>query len=224
MSTLADVYPFDMGRYAADLPLWAEVLADVGTVIEIGCGNGRIPKALAKDRQFSVWKGIDVDPAMVALFNEDRPIWARALKGDAISMLDHEQYSYDAAIIPYSTFFLFPHNEQSVLLHACKSVADRVYVDVFVPQMMQTSNRSQIKGLVDDRIRKSTFSVDTKRQITEVTRVYEQAGVETHRLNETICWRYPGELLSMARAELGHESAHFVTSETVPQGNVLLCV
>jgi SAM-dependent methyltransferase len=70
----------ECGSYVADLALWEE-LAN-GSVLDLGCGTGRVAVHLAR-RGHEV-TGLDVDPALVAAFKERaRELPARAATGDA---------------------------------------------------------------------------------------------------------------------------------------------
>jgi SAM-dependent methyltransferase len=59
----------ECGGYEADLALWEE-LADeaVGSILDLGCGAGRVGLHLA--RRGHLVTGIDSDPTLVAAFNE----------------------------------------------------------------------------------------------------------------------------------------------------------
>lgn len=73
----------ECGAYEADLPLWEE-LADSaeGTLLDLGCGTGRVAIHLA--RRGHAVTGLDIDPALVAAFGErTRKLPATATVGDA---------------------------------------------------------------------------------------------------------------------------------------------
>jgi SAM-dependent methyltransferase len=84
-------HDLECGGYAADLEVW-ERLADAteGTVLDLGCGTGRVGLHLAR-RGASV-VGIDSDRALVEAFNERAAgIHAEAVVGDAADLgLDPE--------------------------------------------------------------------------------------------------------------------------------------
>ncbi|HKF83989.1 MAG TPA: class I SAM-dependent methyltransferase [Solirubrobacterales bacterium] len=71
------------GSYAADLPLWEELAErQVGTVLELGCGTGRVALHLARRGHRVV--GLDADPDLLAVLasrGEDLPV--SALEADA---------------------------------------------------------------------------------------------------------------------------------------------
>jgi SAM-dependent methyltransferase len=59
----------EFGAYDADLALWEELAAaDRNTVLDVGCGAGRVLVHLARCGRSVT--GIDADPAMVAVANE----------------------------------------------------------------------------------------------------------------------------------------------------------
>jgi SAM-dependent methyltransferase len=51
------------GSYAADLPLWEELAAAGGPVLDVGCGSGRVALHLAR-RGHEVW-ALDRDPELI---------------------------------------------------------------------------------------------------------------------------------------------------------------
>lgn len=59
----------ECGAYEADLPLWEELADEAeGTVLDLGCGTGRVSLHLAK-RKHEV-HGLDREAGLVAVFNE----------------------------------------------------------------------------------------------------------------------------------------------------------
>jgi SAM-dependent methyltransferase len=69
MSVEAIWHDVECGSYAADLPLWEE-LADAcgGTVLDLGCGTGRVALHLARRGHPVV--GLDVAPGLLAALRE----------------------------------------------------------------------------------------------------------------------------------------------------------
>jgi SAM-dependent methyltransferase len=71
MSPTAEAIWHDVecGAYAADLPLWEELAErQGGTVLELGCGTGRVALHLAR-RGYEV-VGLDLDPELLAVLRE----------------------------------------------------------------------------------------------------------------------------------------------------------
>jgi SAM-dependent methyltransferase len=59
----------ECGGYEADLPLWRTLAEEAtGSLLELGCGTGRVALALARDGHKVV--GVDTDRALVDAFNE----------------------------------------------------------------------------------------------------------------------------------------------------------
>jgi SAM-dependent methyltransferase len=59
----------ECGAYGADLPLWEELAErQGGTVLELGCGTGRVALHLARRGHEVV--GLDVDPELLAVLEE----------------------------------------------------------------------------------------------------------------------------------------------------------
>jgi SAM-dependent methyltransferase len=59
----------ECGAYAADLPLWEELAErQDGTVLELGCGTGRVALHLARRRHEVI--GLDVEPELLAVLEE----------------------------------------------------------------------------------------------------------------------------------------------------------
>lgn len=54
----------ECGAYAADLPLWEELSAGAGEVLDLGCGTGRVALHLARRGQPMI--GLDLDAELLA--------------------------------------------------------------------------------------------------------------------------------------------------------------
>ncbi len=66
-STAAIWHDVECGTYAADLPLWEELAERCeGTVLELGCGTGRVALHLARRGHPVI--GLDRDPELLAVF------------------------------------------------------------------------------------------------------------------------------------------------------------
>jgi SAM-dependent methyltransferase len=74
------------GSYSADLPLYAELAAGRGPVLDLGCGTGRVALTLAR-RGHEVW-ALDSKPELVANLRgraEAEGVDVRAIEADARS-------------------------------------------------------------------------------------------------------------------------------------------
>jgi SAM-dependent methyltransferase len=78
-------HDLECGGYEGDLELWRELAASAeGPVLDLGCGTGRVALDLA--RRGHLLQGLDLDPALVAAFNERAVaagLQAEATVGDA---------------------------------------------------------------------------------------------------------------------------------------------
>jgi SAM-dependent methyltransferase len=109
MSAVAIWHDVECGAYSADLPLWEELSREAeGTVLDVGCGTGRVAIHLAR-RDIPV-VGLDVDPDLVAALTERAEgLSVRAVLGDARSFaLDTD---VALALAPMQLIQLLPDSE-----------------------------------------------------------------------------------------------------------------
>jgi SAM-dependent methyltransferase len=102
-------HEIECGSYAGDLPLWEELATDAGgTILELGCGTGRVAVHLAR-KGWEV-RGLDIDPALVAAFGERAAgLPADAMVGDA---RDFELGAkFDLVLAPMQLLQLFEGSE-----------------------------------------------------------------------------------------------------------------
>jgi SAM-dependent methyltransferase len=202
-ATLAETYDLDMGRRLEDVPLWSEVLRrQVGpgaVVVEVGCGTGRVPVALdryladqgQRDAAFpSRWVGIDPDPGMVDRFlarTAGLP-WCTAVVGDARDPAAWEAAAEaagaapTAVLVPYSTLYLLPHDEQAEALRLARRTIDStrsfIAFEVFVPTMVESAEQRFTRRCWDPYgrrgwVRRTTYKVDAETRTTDVERLYD---------------------------------------------------
>jgi SAM-dependent methyltransferase len=110
-------HDLECGAYAADLALWEELAESAGgTVLDLGCGTGRVALHLAA-RGHRV-HGLDLDPEMVAVFNERaREVPAQAGVGDA---RDFELGAeFGLAIAPMQLLQLFAGGGERIACLSC---------------------------------------------------------------------------------------------------------
>lgn len=84
-STAAIWHDAENGAYSADLALWEELAAAAGgTVLDLGCGTGRVALHLARRGHATI--GLDLDPELIAALAERAEgLPLQALVGDAQS-------------------------------------------------------------------------------------------------------------------------------------------
>lgn len=92
----------ECGAYEADLPLWEELAG--GSVLDLGCGTGRVALHLARRGHAVI--GLESDSNLVAVFNERASeLAAFAVAGDAREFaLDGE---FDLVVAPMQLLQLF---------------------------------------------------------------------------------------------------------------------
>lgn len=85
----------ECGGYAADLELWEGLAKEAGgSVLDVGCGTGRVGRRLAKVGHRVI--GLDIDAPLVDAFNEGLAgLPARAVVGDARDM----DFKHDFALV-----------------------------------------------------------------------------------------------------------------------------
>lgn len=87
--------------YTADLPAWAELTRDSGTVLDLGCGIGRVARHLAVAG--TEVTGLDFDPLLIEDLNRlsvDEPV--TGVVGDASELAEIKlgYESFDAILAP----------------------------------------------------------------------------------------------------------------------------
>jgi SAM-dependent methyltransferase len=104
----------ECGSYAADLPLWEELAG--GSVLDLGCGTGRVAVHLA--RRGHAVTGLDIEPALVAALSERaRELPAAATIGDA---RDFElETKFDLVLAPMQLLQLFADSENRIRCLRC---------------------------------------------------------------------------------------------------------
>jgi SAM-dependent methyltransferase len=246
--SLAEVYDLDMGRRISDVGLWGKYTSGQ-SVIEVGCGNGRVPRLLdsaasweARCSPPTAWIGMDLDDRMVTAANGLGIDWFGALVGDA---RDRETWSMarvalggaaERVVIPYSTLFLVPHEQQAEVLGLAMASLEPdglLLAECFIPSMTRDHvsevpcrpPEALVLHLMGAEIkrwyRRSEFRVDAASRTTVVDRYYGPQDDPQYHVRETIYWRRPAELLELAE-EAGLAGAEVLTGKPVPPGFVLL--
>lgn len=250
--TLAETYRIDrtMAARWQDIELWAAMCSDAGTteelnagiVVEVGCGDGRIPAAMLSRGQppWAAWIGLDADHEMIKAFRRrfvgydgsEAPV-LRCVHGSAGARSTWDQFQpfaglVDLVIVPYSTLYLIPHRWQaSVLRYAggiCR-VGGLVAVEAFVPRddLARTGTRSSQIDLPGGWTRTTEYRVDGARRRTVATRRYEHPTEGRRYVVERIHWRRPNEMPQIA-ADAGLVGAEVTLGPRglVPDGSIVL--
>jgi len=247
--SLAKVYHLDMGKRSADLGLWASLIADEAEclgrpiyVVEVGCGDGRVPDGLmvrALNEHVVRWVGIDSDPEMVRAFRKRCGSWCHAIEGNAtnrhawLEMRKHIMGLADVVLIPYATLFLVPHVDQGRLLRmaalACRP-GGLIAAEVFEPRWTETGIREAEapcgpKHNGQTMVRHTVYRVDGDARTTRATRRYGIVRGECqYRVEEIIYWQQLADLRLMAM-RVGLNAVRTICSEQnslVPEGYDLL--
>ena len=105
------------GAYSADLALWEELAAAAGgTVLDLGCGTGRVALHLARRGHPTI--GLDLDPELIAALAERaQGLPLRAHLGDAQSFELEEEVAL--ALGPMQLMQLLAGSEERVESLAC---------------------------------------------------------------------------------------------------------
>ncbi len=98
----ASFYSIEMDDFAKDIPFYVQHISKNASVLELGCGTGRISKHLAPQvRRFT---GIDLNLQMVKLARENAPDNTSFVCMDMLNM--SFQTTFDHIIVPYNTLNL----------------------------------------------------------------------------------------------------------------------
>lgn len=87
--------------YTADLPVWSELTEGSGSVLDLGCGIGRVARHLAAEGRDVL--GIDLDPVLVADLNRlsgDESVSGMAGDVTALDALDLGRERFEAILAP----------------------------------------------------------------------------------------------------------------------------
>lgn len=221
--SLHDAYRIDFGARTEDVPLWTWATGGCRSVVEVGCGSGRIGRLLAaKGYAPQQWLGIDVSADALAEFSRSVDVGV-ALCGDAGNLVTWDRalrllegVRADVTIVPWSALFLIPHAKQGEVLRGALKVTrpgGRIVVECFIPQadlttggrLVRTGPCAAPEGDEPWR-RRTTYEVDARARVTVARREYGPPidGAGEHdidvrwRLEETLYWSEPDELRLLA--------------------------
>lgn len=97
----AECYAAEMDDFTDDVPFYTTFLNNQKTLLELGCGSGRLTRLLAA-QGFRV-TGLDISQHMIGLAQENAPDCSFHLADMTNFSLDK---SFDAVILPYNTINL----------------------------------------------------------------------------------------------------------------------
>jgi SAM-dependent methyltransferase len=153
----ARYYDLYAGNYSADLPLYRSLCAPGSRMLEIGCGTGRVLKALLEAG--AQVAGVDISDDMLDLA---RTKLAGSLDSGQLRLLHHDfrflplDETFDHIFVTFYTFnYLLTTGEQSSFLsNVYKSLAPHgtLLLDLFYPQPLARpeSNNWWTESLLDD--------------------------------------------------------------------------
>jgi SAM-dependent methyltransferase len=153
----ARYYDLYAGNYAADLPLYRSLSAPGSRVLEIGCGTGRVLRALLETG--AQVTGVDISAEMLDLA---RTKLADSPDSGQLRLLNHDFSSlplyeiFDHIFVTFYTFnYLLTADEQlSFLRNVRKSLVPHgtVLLDLFYPQSLARpeSDNRWTESLLDD--------------------------------------------------------------------------
>jgi SAM-dependent methyltransferase len=153
----ARYYDLFAGNYSADLPLYRTLCTPESRVLEIGCGTGRVLKALLEAGAHVT--GIDISAEMLEIA---RVKLADYLDSGQLILLNHDfrflplDETFDHILVTFYTFnYLLTSDDQlSFLRNVRKSLVPHgtVLLDLFYPQSLARpeSDNRWTKSLLDD--------------------------------------------------------------------------
>ena len=114
-----DLYELEMDNYSADIDFYEKNLSPSGSLLEIGCGTGRIAQTLSAENR--VVTGIDISLAMVEKASAKKNPYCKYI-------------CMDMRKLAFSTFFdtiLIPYNTLNI--EDCSRT--KAFIDIFVPMI-----------------------------------------------------------------------------------------
>lgn len=152
-------YELELGRFLEDLPFYKEYLpSPPASVLELGCGSGRLGRALA-EAGYTV-TGIDLSLAMLREA-ANRPLDSHTAPAPRYACMDMTCLAltgqFDAIVIPYNTLNLLttPDALEQCLqqARALLSKNGRLLMQIFVPTKdhAQLATKKQFQFMIFDR-------------------------------------------------------------------------
>ena len=146
------LYALEMEDFTEDCAFFERMLPSEGTVLEMGCGTGRVARLLATKNRFMT--GIDISLPMLRLAAKSRHPGCSFFCMDMLSPAF--QRAFDAILIPYNTLNLLT-TEQKILqcLLGCREhlhSTGRLIVQLFIPtEDFLVSSRTTFQFQMFDR-------------------------------------------------------------------------
>lgn len=190
----AHYYDLYVGNFDADLPLYQSLCHSAQHVLEIGCGTGRVLRALLQTGKRVT--GIDVSDAMLEVASTNL---SKYLQSGELQLKKHDfrevplSEGYDRALVTFYTFnyLLTETEQQSFLLNVQKSLTPYgiLVMDLFYPQPLvrpDVANQWRESVLESDGRRvalkqKRKMSRQIEKRIQIYTEGTDQAEIITRR-------------------------------------------
>lgn len=128
-----DLYRLEMDGFREDIAFYRSLLPESATILEMGCGTGRVARKIAgRDRQVT---GIDISPAMLRHAGQEKPANCRFCCMDMTA--PGFRRSFDTILIPYNTLNLLVEEERILnCLAGCLAAlhaSGKIVLQLFVP-------------------------------------------------------------------------------------------
>jgi len=139
----SEFYAIEMDSFTADIAFYEPLIPKYGSILEMGCGTGRIAGQLSNANRFAV--GIDISLSMLQIAAKKCHPHCSYLCMDMINPCF--AMKFDTIIIPYNTLNLLATMEQIIgCLQGCKKylhTGGKLLVQLFVPTDNFTCNRKK---------------------------------------------------------------------------------
>jgi len=181
---IADFYDVDMGGNMAfdDVTFWVDrCLALDGRVLELGCGTGRISRAL--------WEaGVDLicldrSPAMLNRLIQNLPERPPLVRADMIDL--PFRGGFDVVLCPYSliTTVLTGSARRKLVgdLFQLLRPGGQLLIDCFIPQPIPTDDQFHLnydRAFGQGRLRRWTRIIPQSKQVNHVERRYQKIAAD----------------------------------------------
>jgi ubiquinone/menaquinone biosynthesis C-methylase UbiE len=129
-----EFYDLEMDTYRDDCDHYNAVLPEKGMVLELGCGSGRVSRALCTPERAVI--GLEISSQMLAR-TRSAPMQNCSYICADMTSLPFRSNLFDALVIPYNTLNLITEKEQiDNCLSGCKRVLKKgrsAYLQLFTP-------------------------------------------------------------------------------------------